>query len=387
MPPKHWSRRGFLAAGAGFPLAALALPPDEELVPFNDYGPEFQVEAQADHPRVKCFDLRRLTTLVTPADEFFAFHQTETVRAEAAGWRLRVGGLVKRPVELTLADLQHRPGRDVAAAIECSGNSGDARLMNGLVSNGVWTGVSLAALLNECGVLPEAREVVFLGMDAEEEPKFEAGNAPYLSPHGRSLFVQDALSPGPLLAFAMNGRPLPPEHGFPLRLVMPGWYGMAQVKWLTRIQVIDRRYEGRQMARNYQSLHAVESPQGAIWLDTSISRNNLKSVIARVTRRGSQYRIAGAAWGGEARIESVAVQVDGGPWQPAAIDQRSGDAAWVLWSAPWNQPSPGLHILVSRATNARGDVQPTREELRRQLASNREDNSQWARTLIIPSGR
>jgi DMSO/TMAO reductase YedYZ molybdopterin-dependent catalytic subunit len=294
-----------------------------------------------------------------------------------------VGGLVKRPVELTLAEIMRRPRRDLASTIECSGNSGDKRLMNGLVSNAVWTGVSLAALLNECGPDPEAREVVFLGMDAEEERKFEAGNAPVSSPHGRSLFVQDALATENLLAFAMNGQPLLPEHGFPLRLVMPGWYGVAQIKWLSRIEVIDRRYEGRQMARNYQSLHAVQSPEGPFWLDTSISRNNLKSVIARVTRRGSQYRIAGAAWGGRARIENVEVQVDGSPWQRADVMQRSGDAAWVLWSCEWKDPAPGLHILVSRAVNARGEVQPTSDELQGRLASNREDNSQWPRTLVL----
>jgi DMSO/TMAO reductase YedYZ molybdopterin-dependent catalytic subunit len=377
-----------LAASAGFPLSALALEPGEELVPFNDYGPEFQVEAQADSPRVKCFDLRRLTSGVTTAAEFFTFHQTRSVSADAPSWRLRVGGLVKRPAEFTLRDLLDRPGRrDLEATLECSGNSGDARLMNGLVSNGVWTGVSLAAVLQECSVAAEAREVVFLGMDTEEERKWEAGNATYISPHGRSVYVQDAMAPDNLLAFALNGQPLPPEHGFPLRLVMPGWYGMAQIKWLTRIEVIDRRYEGRHMARNYQSLRAVQAPEGALWLDTSIARNNLKSVICRVTRRrsaaGFSYRIAGAAWGGPARIDRVEVQVDGSPWRAASLDRRGGDAAWVLWSADWSDPAPGLHILVSRAINARGEIQPTREQLQATRASNREDNSQWPRTLML----
>jgi DMSO/TMAO reductase YedYZ molybdopterin-dependent catalytic subunit len=166
---------------------------------------------------------------------------------------------------------------------------------------------------------------------------------------------------------------------------MPGWYGVAQVKWLTRIEVIDRRYEGRHMARNYQSLHAVETPEGPIWLDTSISRNNLKSVVARVTRRGSRFKISGAAWGGAAPIGSVEVQVDGGRWQRATIDVRSAGAAWVLWSLYWNDPVPGQHTLVSRAINARGEIQPTREELARRLISNREDDSQWVRTLVVPA--
>src|SRR6202040_932873 len=128
-------------------------------------------------------------------------------------------------------------------------------------------------------------EAAFLGMTGGGAKKGERGNPATLSPPGGGLLVQDALAPDNLSAFTMNGAPLPPEHGFPLRLVMPGWYGMSQIKWLTRIELIDRPYEGRHMARNYQSLRAVKSPEGTLWLDSSISRNNLKSVVARVTRR------------------------------------------------------------------------------------------------------
>src|SRR5262249_34472877 len=160
--------------------------------------------------------------------------------------------------------------------IECSGNNGDPRLMNGLVSNAVWTGVALASILKECGVQPEAREVVFLGVDAEQEKKWEAGNATFLSPHGRSLFVQDPMIPDNLLAFGRRGGAPRRAQGSPLRPVMPGWYGVGRVRWLTRVEVIDRRYEGRHMARNYQSLRAVQSNGETLWLDTSISRTNLK---------------------------------------------------------------------------------------------------------------
>jgi DMSO/TMAO reductase YedYZ molybdopterin-dependent catalytic subunit len=388
----RWSRRRFIASGAGFPFLALALAADEELVAFSDYGPEFRADAQPENPRVKSFDLRALTSLDTPAEDFFAFHQTKTVSVAADAWRLRISGLVKHPAELALPDLLKRPDRrTTTVTMECSGNSGDPRIMNGLVSTASWSGVSLADVLKECSILPEAREVVFLGMDLEEDKKFEAGNSSFPSPHGWSLYLDDALSPDNLLAFAMNGQPLSPEHGFPLRLVMPGWYGMAQIKWLTRVEVIDRHYEGRQMARNYQSLRAVPSPEGTLWLDSSISRNNLKSVIARITRRRVgerfEYKIAGAAWGGPARIDRIEVKIDGGPWLVATIDQRAGDAAWVLWSLPWKDPAPGEHVLVSRAKNARGEVQPTREEMREKLISNREDNSQWPRSVVIDSRR
>jgi DMSO/TMAO reductase YedYZ molybdopterin-dependent catalytic subunit len=383
-----WSRRRFLRSTAALSLPALA--DDEEPVPFADYTPAFHVEVQDNNPRVKCFDLRRLTSPSTAASEFFSFHQTETVRADGGSWRLRVGGLVERPAEYSLPDLLGRAGRRYSAVtLECSGNTGDPRIMNGLVSNAVWTGVSLAAVLKECGVKPDARETVFLGMDSEQDKKFEAGAAEFASPHGWSVPLQDALAPEGLLAFGMNGAPLDAEHGYPLRLILPGWYGMAQIKWLTRIEVLGRRYEGRHMARNYQSLRAIESPEGTLWLDTSISRNNLKSVIARVTRRRAGgrfvYRIAGAAWGGPARIVKVEAQFDGGPWRPARIDQQGGDWAWSLWSLDWTGAAPGRHILVSRATNARGETQPTREELRARLIGNREDSSQWPRSIIIES--
>jgi hypothetical protein len=141
------------------------------------------------------------------------------------------------------------------------------------------------------------------------------------------------------------------------------------------------------MARNYQSLRALKSGGETLWMDTSISRNNLKSVIARLTRRrvGTryEYRITGAAWGGAGPIKAVEVQVDSGPWRPAAIDQRNGDFAWLLWSFEWKDASPGAHTLICRAINARGQIQPTQEELRNTLISNREDHSQWRRSVVI----
>jgi DMSO/TMAO reductase YedYZ molybdopterin-dependent catalytic subunit len=113
-----WSRRRFLRSSAGIPFSALTLAADEEVVPFSDYAPEFRMDAQSENPRVKAFDMRRLTSLTTPAEEFFAFHQTKTVEANAATWRLRIGGLVKRPVELSLDDLRGRAGRRELAAIQ-----------------------------------------------------------------------------------------------------------------------------------------------------------------------------------------------------------------------------------------------------------------------------
>jgi DMSO/TMAO reductase YedYZ molybdopterin-dependent catalytic subunit len=384
------TRRDFMSAAAaaiaalGLPDEVWALQPGEEPVRFTDYTDAFKIEAQAGTPTVRCYDLRTLTTWATPNEDFYAFHQTTTPVVDPATFRLRIGGLVDKPRELTLPELMGRADkRDLAVTLECSGNSNRPTRMAGLLSNGVWTGVPLAALLKESGLKPEAREVVFLGADLEREKKWQAGNREFEAPHGRSVYVQDALHPEAILAYHLNGQPLPAKNGFPLRLILPGWYGMTQIKWLSRIQVIDRRYEGQHQVRNYLSLRAVETPEGPIWLDQSISKTNMKSVVARVTRRGGDFRISGPAWGGQVPIQAVEVQVDGGPWQRATIDDRRGPYAWLLWSLTVKGLTPGTHTLVSRAIDANGVVQPTEEERKQRLASGREDNAQWPREIEI----
>lgn len=372
----------------GIPESAWALQDDEELVTFADYTDAFKVEASAANPTVRCYDLRTLTNWITPADQHYTFHQTTTPRVDPAGYRLRIGGFVERPRELTLDQLKaRRDRRDEPVTLECSGNSTRPQRMSGLLSNGVWTGVGLASILKECGIKPEAREVVFLGLDMEKENKPQAGNREYVAPHGRSMYLQDALNPEAMLAFALNGQPLPAQQGFPVRLILPGWYGMTQIKWLGRIEVLDRRYEGQHMARNYLALRSVETPEGPMWLDTSISKTNMKSVVARVVRRkaasGWEYRITGPAWGGQVPIQHVDVQIDEGEWQPAALEPPRGKYAWRLWNFRVRDLAPGKHTLASRATDTNGRVQPTADERRKSIASGREDFSIWPREIAI----
>ena len=382
-------RRAILNAAAsmalvGIPRELWALEEGEEGVDFADLD-GYRVENGAENPRVKFFDLRRLTSWKTPQDEFFVFHQTRTVQASLADWRLRVGGFVDKPRELTLDQIRQRTGRrELAVTIECSGNNAYATA-NGQVSNGVWTGVGLAPILKECGLRPEAREVAFFGMDLERER-----DAPAATAHGRSFYVQDALDPDTMLAYALNGSPLSPEHGFPLRLIVPGWYGMTQIKWLNRIEVLDRRYEGSHMARNYHTIRGAEALDAGTVLETSISKTRLKSVIARVTRRKDAkgeyaYKISGAAWGGPSALKAVEVRVDGSAWRAARLGERGGDFAWILWSIDWNEARPGPHALVSRAIDVAANLQPTSAEWQASVKSIREDNSQWVRRIVIPS--
>ena len=375
-------------AALGLPDALWALQPDEEAVTFTDYTPAFQIQASESRPRVRCVDLRQLTQWATPGDVHYTFSQTTTPTVDPASYRLRIGGFVQRPMELTLAQLQaRRDRREEAVTLECSGNSTRPQRMSGLLSNGVWTGVGLKSILEECGVKPEAREVLFLGLDMEREKKFQAGNREYEAPHGRAIHLLDALHPDTMLAFALSGQPIPPDQGFPVRLLVPGWYGMTQVKWLGRIEVLDRRYEGQHQVRNYLSLRSVATPDGPMWIDTSISKNRLKSVVARVTRRRHDgqwmYRVSGPAWGGQAPIAKVEVQIDGGEWQLATLDARRAKYGWVLWSWGTQNLAPGTHTLVSRAIDANGKVQPTKAERDAEIASGREDNSQWPREIRV----
>lgn len=391
------SRRDLLARAAagvtwlaalGIPDTAWTLQEGEEPVTFTDYTDAFKVEAQPANPTVRCYDLRTLASWVTPADQHYIFHQTTTPQVDPAAFRLRVGGFVERPREFTLDQLKARlDRRELPVTLECSGNSTRPQRMSGLLSNGVWSGIGLASLLNECGVRPDAREVVFLGLDMETERKTQAGNRDYVTPHGRSVYIQDALNPEALLAFSLNGQPLPVMQGFPLRLILPGWYGMTQIKWLSRIEVLDRRYEGQHMARNYLALRAVETPEGPIWLDASISKTHLKSVVARVMRRkiGSdwEYRVTGPAWGGQMPIAAVEVQIDEGPWQRATLEPERGKYAWCPWSLSTRNLAAGSHTLRSRATDTSGNVQPTQDERRKSIASGREDSSIWTRGILV----
>jgi DMSO/TMAO reductase YedYZ molybdopterin-dependent catalytic subunit len=385
-------RQGALAsawlASLGIPEAVWALQDGEELVTFTDYTDAFKIEASPANTRVRCFDLRRLTTWATPNDEFYAFAQTTTQQVDPAAYRLKISGFVDKPREFTLDQIKARADkRELPVTLECSGNSTRPNRMSGLLSNGVWAGVGLASLLKECGIKPEAREVVFLGLDMNKEKKAAAGNQEFEMPHGRSIYVQDALNPEAMLAYSLNGQPLPAEQGFPLRLILPGWYGMTQIKWLGRIHVLDRRFEGQHMTRNYLAVRTVDTDAGPMWLDTSISKTHMKSIVARVAKRRVggdwQFRITGPAWGGPAAISHVDVQVDDGPWQRATMEPSRGQYAWRLWSLTVPNLAAGPHKVHSRATDVNGKVQPTQTERRQSIASGREDFSIWTREILV----
>ena len=159
----------------------------------------------------------------------------------------------------------------------------------------------------------------------------------------------------------MNGEPLPAEHGAPVRLIAPGWYGVANVKWLTRIEVTDQRYAGRFMAREYVTFREHTDAAGrTTWTFQTVGHDRLKSAPAKVVRNGTSHRVIGVAWGD--RVAAVEVSIDGGPWRTAELSDgrrhRSDGSAWQFWSIGWRAPSSGEHTVTSRAIAADGEVQP-----------------------------
>jgi DMSO/TMAO reductase YedYZ molybdopterin-dependent catalytic subunit len=321
----------------------------------------------------------QLDSWLTPNDKFFTVGHYNKPSIPEQDWTLEVTGLVKRPMTFTLQELKARPRQEVIFTLECSGNHGFPWFLGG-IGTAKWAGTPLAPILQEAGVLDKGIEVVFFGSDAGQE---EVRGIKMPQNFARSMSLADAMNPHNLLCYEMNGVPLPQAHGFPARLVAPGWYGIANVKWLQRIEVVDTRYMGRFMARDYVTIREEQRHGETVWMETSVGRALLKSVPAKVTRHNGQYHIVGAAWGGP--IQRVEVQIDEGPWMPATIDRtQDAEFAWKIWSIDWEKPSTGEHTITARAIDTAGNMQPAMDDPR--IAKKRtywESNGQVSRRIRI----
>ncbi len=369
---------GVLAAGAaalpGWALPALAQ--GERLVPFTDVPEAFRVREKrpgATHYQ----DTRQIASHITPNEDFYVVQHYGQPEVDNNSYLLRVTGMVERELELSLAELMGRGAVDLQAGFECGGNS--PGLFNGLIGNANWRGCSLAALLNEAGVREGAKEVVFFGADVGME---EIRGREVEKAYARSMSIEDAMRPANLLAWEMNGEPLPVYHGKPLRLLVPGWYGVANVKWLTQIHVQDTRYMGRFMGRDYVTLKRVMVGGEERWVENSVTAIQLKSAIVRVTELGGEYNVLGFALNDGTPLRGVEVSVDGGPWRPAQLSAENTRYSWKLFTFNWGNPPPGEHTIVSRVTDVNGNVQPTADEFPEKV-SRWENYAQFPRTLTI----
>jgi DMSO/TMAO reductase YedYZ molybdopterin-dependent catalytic subunit len=289
------------------------------------------------------------------------------VPAVPVDWRLEVGGLVERPLSLSFDDLRARRKVTRVVTMECAGN-GRARLEPHVVSQpwlaeavgtGEWGGIDLFGLLEEAGIADDAAEVLFTGFDRGIDGGVEQA-------YERSLSVADALGGDAVLAYELNGEPLPPQHGFPLRLVVPGWYGMTSVKWLERITVLDKPFDGYQQAQAYR-FRVGEDDTGY-----PVTRMRPRALMVPpgvpdfMTRRRfvepGPCRLGGRAWSGLAPIAGVEVSADGGStWAAAQLGSAAGPYAWTGWSFDW-QAGDGDHELACRARDRDGNEQPLEPE-------------------------
>jgi len=302
-----------------------------------------------------------LDTWITPNDKFFSIAHFNRPNIEASTWQLEIDGLVKTPMTLSLADIKARPRQEVVFTVECSGNTG-LPFFSGGIGNAKWAGTPLGPILQEAGVLDSGIEVVFWGTDEGDIAiKDDAHDVKFKQNFARSMSIKDAMDPKNILCYEMNGVPLPAANGFPLRLIAPGWYGIANAKWLKRIEIRDQRFESLLMGRDYVTLREEDHNGETVWAETSVGRARLKSAPARVTRNDAGYRISGAAWG--APIAKVEVKVDDEPWREATIDHsEEAEFAWKIWYLDWQNPTSGEHDVTSRATDTAGRIQPAMDD-------------------------
>ncbi len=306
--------------------------------------------------------------VVMPNAHFYVRNHFQIPRLDPSTWRLEIGGLVDRPLSLSLRDLSNMRSETRVVTLECAGNGrsllqppvAGEKWHLGAVSTAEWTGVPLVEVLDRAGIKPEAREVLFRGADAgrvhggTETIRFE-----------RSLTLDDARESEALLAYAMNGEPLPIQHGYPLRVIVPGWYAVTSVKWLTEIEVIGHPFSGHFQTGSYfyewqRSGPVVREPV------------TLQRVRALITEPGAgeavdrgDLAIRGVAWSGTAQIAQVEVRVGGGAWQEARLVGERKRDSWQWWELLTRIEQPGTTTVRARATDLAGRTQPEDPEWNR----------------------
>ena len=325
------------------------------------------------------FQFPTLQARVTPVNQFFVRNHFPIPKIDEKSWRLKINGAVNKEIELSYDDLRRLPSKTLAATIECSGN-GRAFLVPkskgifwelGAVGNAEWTGVPLATVLELVGVKDSAVEVVLEGADhgeVTEEPK-SPGDIHF----ERSLPIAKARRPEVLLAYQMNGDDLTPEHGFPVRAVVPGWFGMASVKWLSKLSLAVTPFCGFWQSLEYSYFERRDGrptlvPVTEMFVKASIARPMLQEVVPA----GKDYRVFGAAWTGEQEVAAVEVSTDGGSiWKRAKLLGDVIPYAWQLWEYCWRPPAPGEYRIACRAIDGKGKTQPaTRDQDRRDYLIN-----------------
>jgi len=303
---------------------------------------------------------------VTPMGMHYLLIHFDIPVADEDSWTLEIGGLVDRPVILDMDDIRSRPQVTMPVTMECAGNGRvlmEPRAISTpwlleAIGTAEWTGTPLRPILEGAGMASDAVELLFTGTDRG----VQGGE---LQDYQRSLTVEQAMRDEVMLVYGMNGAPLQPQHGYPLRLLVPGWYGMASVKWLSRIEAIDHRFDGYQQMRTYryvQSADDVGEPVDLIRVRSLMVPPGVPDFLTRTRLvKAGTHRVEGRAWAGRLDVTRVEFSGDGGrTWVDADLGPHVGDFAWRSWSAEW-EATPGEHVLCVRATDEEGNVQSTEQ--------------------------
>ncbi|HAB15244.1 MAG TPA: sulfite oxidase [Verrucomicrobiales bacterium] len=392
--PSRVSRRDLLRGSvalaaytlASRPLRAFGLEPapGEVLIPFLDPQPY--------DPKRPMLRWANLKDWVTDANDLYevSHYPKPTIdpATKPADWKIEFTGYLRKPTTLTLADLMKRPRKTLTATLECGGNGSNPGF-SGACGNIRWTGTPLGPVLRDLGLMQRSQEIVFYGSDEKVE---KIRDRDFPQNFARSLPLNHALQDEVMLVWAHNGEPLKEIHGFPVRLIVPGWFGIAWVKWLKRVDVLDRRFMGKWMAREYVTIRGEEreDPKTTNWRETSVCNLCCKSVTARAVRRpDGSIRFSGAAWSDGTTLKSVEVKLDDGRWEPATLERkpargRDTKYTWSFWHYDWKHPTPGDHSVVARATDVDGRVQPSADDPAiKNKATYWEANQQWIRKLRV----
>jgi len=311
--------------------------------------------------------LEALRYPITPTGLHYLLIHYDIPEVNAEQWRLKITGLVGKPLELTLDEIKKRPRLTMPVAMECAGN-GRALFAPRRISqpwlleaigNSEWTGTPLRGILQDAGLSSAAVEIVFTGLDQGVEGE-------QIQFYQRSLTVDEAMRNEVLLVYEMNGEPLPPQHGYPLRLLAPGWYGMASVKWLDRIEAVAEAFQGYQMARAYHYTRTADGPGEAVTLIRARALMIPPGIPDFMTRNrlvdAGVVALTGKAWAGRVGVSDVEVSVDGGAtWSKAELGESGSAYSWRTWTFLWNA-TPGEQVLLVRAIDAHKNTQPIDQE-------------------------
>jgi len=305
--------------------------------------------------------------VVMPNARFYMRNNSPMPDLDAATFRLGIAGLVERSQSFTIRDLQNMRSKTHVVTLECAGNgralfdppAEGEKWGLGAVSTAEWTGVPLVEILDRAGVRPEAKEVLFRGADRGAAGRSEAVR------FERSLGIDDARDSDVLLAYAMNGEPLPVEHGFPLRLIVPRWYAVASVKWLTEIELIDRAFTGHYQGDKYR----YEWQRDGRVFSEPVTVQRVRALITEPSPQAAvhpgELAIRGVAWSGAAPIARVDVSVNGGDWQEARLVSERNRYSWQWWELMTRVERSGDLTIRARATDLAGRTQPERAEWNR----------------------